>query len=74
MYAVEFQTKIKNGIIKIPEKFRVKLKDNVKVILLADYSEYTTDIFSDTIEELLESPLKIADFRPYKREEIYDRG
>lgn len=69
MYAVEFQTKIKNGIIEVPEKFRVKLKDNVKVILLA---EYLMDTSSDIIEELLESPLQLNDFKPYKREEIYD--
>lgn len=71
MYAIEFKTKIKNGMIEIPEKFRRKLKDNVKVILLTDY---VMDKSSDIIEELLESPLKISDFRPYKREEIYDRS
>ncbi len=71
MYAIEFRTRIKNGVIEIPEKFRRKLKDNVKVILL---TEYMTDTSSDIIEELLESPLKITDFKPYKREEIYDRS
>jgi len=68
MYAIEFSTRIKNGVIEIPEKFRRKLKDNVKVILL---TEYMPDTSSDIIEELLESPLKITDFKPYKREEIY---
>jgi len=68
MYAIEFRTRIKNGVIEIPEKFRRKLKDNVKVILL---TEYMPDTSSDIIEELLESPLKITDFKPYKREEIY---
>ncbi len=71
MYAVEFRTRIKNGVIEIPEKFRRKLTDNVKVIL---FTEYLTDTSSDIIEELLESPLKITDFRPYEREEIYDRS
>ncbi len=69
MYAFEFKTKIKNGMIEIPEKFRNKLRNNVKVILL---TEYITDTQSDIIEELLESPLKVTDFRPYQREEIYD--
>ena len=71
MYAIEFRARIKNGVIEIPEKFRRKLKDNVKVILL---TEYMMDTSSDIIEELLESPLKITDFKPYKREEIYDRS
>ena len=71
MYAFEFKTKIKNGMIEIPERFRKSLKDNVKVILLA---EYLTDTSSDIIEELLNSPLKITDFIPFKREEIYDRS
>ncbi len=71
MYAFEFKTKIKNGMIEIPEKIRKKLKNNVKVILL---SEYLTDKQSDVIEELLESPLKLTDFRPYKRDEIYERS
>jgi hypothetical protein len=71
MYAIEFKTRIKNGVIEIPEKFRRNLKDNVKVILL---TEYMSDTSSDIIEELLESPLKITGFKPYKREEIYDRS
>jgi predicted transcriptional regulator len=71
MYAFEFKTKIKNGMIEIPEKFRKQLKNTVKVILL---TEYITDTQPDVIEELLESPLKITDFRPYKREEVYERG
>ncbi len=57
-------------MIEIPEKFRKKLKNNVKVILLTEYIE---DSESDLIEELLESPLKLTDFVPYKREEIYTR-
>lgn len=71
MYAIEFKTRIKNGVIEIPEKFRRNLNDNVKVILL---TEYISDTSPDIIEELLESPLKITGFKPYKREEIYDRS
>ncbi len=70
MYAVEFRTIIKDGIIEIPEKYRKRLKYSVKVILLAEETEHAT---SDMIESLLESPVKIPDFRPLKREQIYDR-
>ncbi len=71
MYAIEFKAKIKNGMIEIPEKFREKLKDNMKINVL---TEYVTDTSSDIIDELLESPMKINDFKPYKREIIYDRS
>jgi hypothetical protein len=69
MYAIEFKTKIRNGIIEIPEKFRSQLKETVRVILLTESAMGANDI----IEELLKSPLKINDFKPYKRDEIYDR-
>ncbi len=71
MYAIEFRAQIKDGIIEIPEKYRKKLKFSVKVILLA---EDTNDATSDMIESLLESPIKMPDFRPFKREELYDRA
>ena len=72
MFAVEFKAKVKDGIIEIPEKYRKKLRRNVKVILL---NEDTIGEGSfDIIEELLESPLKMPDFKPFKREEIYDRS
>jgi hypothetical protein len=71
MNAIEFKTKIKNGIIEIPEEFKKIFKDNVKVILL---SENVMDTSSDIIEELLKSPLKITNFKPYNREELYERN
>jgi DNA-binding transcriptional regulator/RsmH inhibitor MraZ len=70
MYAVEFKTKIKDGIIIIPEKYRKGLKENVKVIVLTEEKENEA---SDIIEKLLDFPLKISDFKPMNREEIYDR-
>lgn len=70
MYAVEFRTIITDGMIEIPEKYRKKLKYSVKVILLIEDIDEAT---SDMIESLLESPIKISDFKPFKREEIYDR-
>jgi hypothetical protein len=70
MYAVEFRTKVKDGMIEIPEKYRKKLKYSVKVILLSEDIDEAT---SDMIESLLEYPIKMSDFRPLKREEIYDR-
>ena len=70
MYAVELRTKITDGIIRIPERYRKNISYNVRVILLANDAG---DTGSDIIEELLESPLKLPDFRPLKREAVYDR-
>ncbi|MBI5186555.1 MAG: hypothetical protein HZA01_12635 [Nitrospinae bacterium] len=71
MYAVEFRTKIKNGIIYIPKEYRDKLQENVKVIVLKDEEEGKN---ANMIDQLLEAPLKMNNFRPLSREEIYGRN
>jgi hypothetical protein len=69
MYAIEFQTKIKNGIIEIPSKYASRLQENAKVILLMEEHPKPSGI----IEQLLKSPIKVKSFTPLTREEIYDR-
>lgn len=70
MEAIEFKAKIKNGMIHIPQKYCRKLGKSVKVIILGD----SPDIESDTVDELLNNPIKMDSFTPFTREEIYDRG
>lgn len=70
MYAIEFKAKIKNGIIYIPKEYRDKLQENVKVIVLKDEEEGKS---ANMIDRLFEAPLKINNFRPLLREEIYER-
>ncbi len=41
MYAVEFQAKIKDGTIAIPEVYRHRFKERIRVIFLAE-EESTT--------------------------------
>ena len=36
MYAIEFQTELNNGIIKVPNEFLKKLHNKVRVIVLDD--------------------------------------
>ena len=69
MYAIEFQANIKNGLIEIPELYRSFLQNNVKVIILTEEKRETS---SDIIEELLNSPVKLAEFTPFERDEIYE--
>ena len=52
MYAVEFRTKVKNGTIEIPEVYRDRFKERVRVILLAEEESVTTNL----IDELLKHP------------------
>jgi hypothetical protein len=68
MRAVEFQAKIKNGMIEIPAQYKDKLKEIVRVIILTDESETTTNL----IDQLLASPLKVKHFKPLSRVEIYE--
>lgn len=70
MQAVEFRAKIKNGMIEIPAQYKDKLKEIVRVIILTDDSEPTTNL----IDRLLVSPLKVANFKPLTRAEIYERN
>jgi hypothetical protein len=70
MYAVEFQTRIKNGTIEIPAMYRDQFKEKVRVILLAEEANLSTDL----IAQLLQHPLKVAGFTPLTREERYERS
>jgi len=70
MYAVEFQAQIKNGTIKIPEAYRSRFKERVRVILLAEEESPAMTL----IDQLLQHPLKVAGFKPLTREEMYERS
>lgn len=70
MYAVEFQTRIKNGTIEIPEAYRDQFQEKVRVILFAEEASLSTDL----IEQLLQHPLKVTGFTPLTRESLYKRS
>ncbi|MDY0223702.1 MAG: hypothetical protein RBR67_21470 [Desulfobacterium sp.] len=69
MEAIEFKAKITNGLIRVPDKFRQKTGDTVKVIILRERKTNQPDI----IDKLLSTPLKSKQFSPLPREEIYGR-
>lgn len=70
MYAVEFQTIIKNGVIEIPVEYRQEFQHNGRVLLLAEDIAQTT---ISLIDQLLARPLRLENFHPLTREEIYAR-
>ena len=69
MYAIEFQTKVNDGSISIPEQYRNRIKGYVRVILLAEESAEKFDM----IEYLLANPLNVEGFKLPTREEIYEQ-
>lgn len=70
MYAVEFTTSIKDGVIEVPEAYRQRFKGHVKVILLASEEIKDDD---DIIRDLLAQPLVIPDFTPLSRGDAHAR-
>jgi len=68
MYAIEFESTIENGFIKVPVNHLANLAGKIKVIILTEKAEKT----SNFIDELLESPLKAENLTPLSREEIYE--
>ncbi|MEH2250721.1 hypothetical protein [Nostoc sp.] len=67
--AVEFQTKIKNGLIQIPYEYKQELSegDDIKVIILVKKKSSKK---RDIIDELTENPVKVN--AVFSREEIYN--
>jgi len=69
MEAIEFKTKVKNGMIHVPRKYIQKIGSSVRVIILSDSPQQG----NDTIDELLRNPIRLDSFVPFTREEVYDR-
>ena len=69
MEAIEFKTKIKNGMIHVPRKYVQKIGSSVRVIILSDSSQQE----DNAIDELLRNPIRLDSFTPFTREEVYDR-
>jgi hypothetical protein len=71
MQTIEFHTKIKNGIIQIPAKFKGKVADDVQVILISKSEKKSQP---DIIDELMAAPLKVKGFKPMTRDEAHVRN
>jgi hypothetical protein len=67
MIAIEFQTRVKDGMIEVPDEYRDQLVGAVRVIVLTQPPKQPRGI----IAELLEHPIDDPAFVPLTREEIY---
>jgi hypothetical protein len=73
MQAIEFETRIENGRIVIPEQYQQTFGDSLQVRVILLKSEPVGEQQDDFIAELLEHPLEINNFMPQTRGELYDR-
>jgi hypothetical protein len=80
MFAIEFQSKIRNGIIEVPAEYRERLRrqsgdDTVRVIVLTGEAagEHGHPEQPDILYQLLNNPLQLKGFRPLKRDETHER-
>lgn len=70
MQAVEFQVRVKDGIIEVPELYRNELDGHfIRVIVMKP----TQKAAAGMVAELMKNPVKFEG-HPLKREEIYDRS
>lgn len=74
-YPVEFEAKIKNGIIEIPEEYQQDLveESEVQVIVIKQVKIAISQAqkAKDIIDDLTEKPIKVNRF--LSRKEIYER-
>ncbi|MBD2431969.1 MULTISPECIES: hypothetical protein [Fischerella] len=68
--AVEFQAKIQNGLIQIPDEYKQEIGegDDIKVIVLVKKKSFQK---KDIIDELTENPVEVNGI--LSREEVYSR-
>ncbi|MBP6788519.1 MAG: hypothetical protein KA170_13075 [Candidatus Promineofilum sp.] len=80
MFAIEFESKIRDGVIEVPAEYRERLRresgdDTVRVIVLTGEAaeERVRPEQPDMLYQLLNSPIQAEGFRPLKRDEIHER-
>ncbi len=69
MDMIEFRATVKNGKIEIPSEYRGRIKNRVRVIVMP---EGETPERHNLIDELLAKPVKVQDFQPLKRDDLYE--
>lgn len=74
MYAIEFQTKISNGSIELPQEFVGKLVGEVRVIVLKEQSAVAENLPESLIDRLMNAPISLDAFKPMSREDVYEQA
>lgn len=75
MDTIEFLTKIEDGTIRVPERYRRRLHEQVsdspvRVIIYLSGEQPATDF----IGRILANPLRVRDFAPLGRDDTHERS
>lgn len=73
MVTVEFQAKVENGVIVVPEEYKQELAkaSTVKIVVLTQAKRQTMQF--DIMDELAQNPLLVPGIRSITREEMHER-
>ncbi len=69
MNAMEFQASVVDGKIELPEECRDQIHGRVRVIILTEEHPKSG---RDRVRELIENPISVKEFTPFRRSEIYN--
>jgi hypothetical protein len=74
MMTVEFQARVKNGVIVVPEEYKQDLSEgsSVKVTLVKQPKKRISE--TKILAELMRNPLPVSGVRSITREEMHDRN
>ncbi len=74
MYAVEFESNIDNGFVKIPNQYKDILKsDKVKVILMIDNEPMKRESTDGIFDNFLNHSEEVETIKQIHRDELHDR-
>ena len=68
--AVEFQARVKNGFIQVPDEYKSELEEGIEIKVIALVKKKLPRQ-RDIIDELTQNPVKVD--KILTREEIYER-
>jgi hypothetical protein len=75
METIEFQAKIKNGVIEIPGEYSQELNDSEMVeVTIKRIVKKKRIAKTGIIARLIENPILVENFKPLTREEAHDRN
>ena len=73
MASVEFQAKVENGNIVIPEEYKQELSEVATVKIVISKQSKQQLISFDIMHELAQNPVSISGIRTISREEMHER-
>ena len=70
MLAIEFETKVRDGVVKIPAEYQNQISEDVKVIILMKDASHNS---RKGLSTLTSDPIKVRKIILPPREELHER-